>query len=286
MKLTSQKDRHENKVGWYDAPAAMADGRETARVAMIAVWIALLATIVFSLMPQIDIAVSRFFVGPDGSFILNHSAFWRAMRRASLNGYTIWYVAIVVAGIWAWLAKSPALGLTWPKWLYLALCSIAGPLLVTNIVLKEEWGRWRPREVIDLGGGEQFTSPLDLSGTCNSNCSFVSGEVSSMVMAFIALAFMTTRMRPVFYILTAVMGGFVAFLRIGQGGHFLSDTLFAAALMMLVAAALYRLMFLGANPLASESSFDWKRLSAGFGRFTACVGSAGHALLERIFPRK
>jgi lipid A 4'-phosphatase len=282
MKLPSQKHRGENKAG----PYSMADGNEIARVAMIAVWIALLTTTVFSLMPQIDIAVSRFFMDSDGGFVVDHSPFWRATRRATLNFYTIWYIAIVVAGIWAWFTKSPALGLTWPKWLYLALCSIAGPLLVTNIVLKEEWGRWRPREVIDLGGSENFTSPLDLSGTCNSNCSFVSGEVSSMVMVFIALAFMTTRLRPVFYILTAVMGGFVAFLRIGQGGHFLSDTLFAAALMMLIAAALYRLMFLGKKPLATESGFDWKRLSAGFGRLTAYLGAAGHALIERIGPRK
>jgi membrane-associated phospholipid phosphatase len=107
-----------------------------------------------------------------------------------------------------------------------------------------------------------------------------------MVMAFIALAFMTTRMRPVFYVLTAVMGGCVAFQRIGQGGHFLSDTLFAAALMMLIAAALYRLMFLGANPLATESGFDWKRLSAGFVRLTAIVSSAGQALLDRIGLKK
>ena len=56
-----------------------------------------------------------------------------------------------------------------------------------------------------------------------------------MVMAFIALAFVTTAWRPIFYALAIVMGLLEAFIRIGEGGHFLSDALLAGVFMALVA---------------------------------------------------
>lgn len=241
-------------------PSAMAGAEETARVAIIAVWILLIAAIIFSTIPAIDLAISHLFLGEDGRFVLATSDFWRGLRTATLRAFAVWYIAIIASGLWAWKSRTPILGLSWPKWLYLTLCSAAGPLLLTNVVLKEFWGRWRPREVLPLGGEEQFTSPLDLSGSCADNCSFVSGEVSSMVMIFISLAFVTTRMRPLFYTLTVIMGAFSALIRVGQGGHFSSDTLFAAALMTLIAAGIYWLMFLGKNPVATDSEVNWKRL--------------------------
>ncbi|MGI9401361.1 MAG: phosphatase PAP2 family protein [Rhizobiaceae bacterium] len=245
------------------SPSAMADGEETARVAIIAAWGVLIATVIFTTMPAIDLAVSRYFLGENGRFILADSDFWKTFRTITLRGFAFWYVAILVCGFWTWKSRKPILGLNWLKFMYLALCTIAGPLLLTNVLLKEHWGRWRPREVTNLGGTEEFTSPLDLSGTCADNCSFVSGEVSSMVMLFISLAFVSTRLRPLFYGLTIVMGAFSAVLRVGQGGHFLSDTLFAAALMVLIAAGLYWLIFLGKNPVASETEVNWKRLIPG-----------------------
>ncbi|MEM7463403.1 MAG: phosphatase PAP2 family protein [Pseudomonadota bacterium] len=241
------------------ARSTMADGEETARVAIIAVWIGLIATIIFTTLPSIDLAVSQLFLNEDGKFIMAKSDFWRTLRTITLRAFAVWYVAIIVCGLWARNANAPILQLTWPKWLYLAICSIIGPLLLTNVILKEFWGRWRPREVEGLGGEEQFTSPLDISGTCADNCSFVSGEVSSMVMIFISLAFVSTAMRPLFYGLTIGMGAFSALIRVGQGGHFLSDTLFAASLMTLVAAGIYWLMFLGKHPAATENDVHWKR---------------------------
>lgn len=213
-----------------------ADKRETLVVASIAATLGLATGLLFMFAPQIDIAVSRSFQLPGGEFALSKSDFWRGLRELFLRAFTIWYIAIPIAGVLAYRMARPVMNLDWRRWLYIGCCSLIGPLLLVNVILKEQWGRWRPREVLELGGNEGFTSVLDLAGSCDNNCSFVSGEVASMVMIFIALAFATRHWRPIHYGLAVVLGGLEALIRVGQGGHFLSDAIFAGVLMVLVAA--------------------------------------------------
>lgn len=265
-------------------PNNMASRADVARLARTALWIGLITAIVFSLFPSVDIAVSRLFLTPDATFAMNESGFWRFLRWLFLRSFAVWYIVIIGAELYALSLRQPVFSLTWPKWLYLALCSIAGPLVLTNWFLKEEWGRWRPREVSELTGSEQFTSPLDWTGTCADNCSFVSGEVSSMVMIFVSLALVTGRLK-LFYWLAGLMGVLSMITRVGQGGHFLSDTLFAAVFMMLIAAGVFRLMFLGRRPLATETDFDGNRLIEAHDRFFATICDKGLAWLDRVAPR-
>mgnify|MGYP000707625277 CR=1 FL=1 len=262
------------------------DSQETKTVALIAVAIGVAIGLLFSVFPMLDIAVSGLFHTQDG-FTLNEG-FWRVLRTAFLRGYTVWYVVIIVAGIAAARMDKPVLGLDWLRWLYLGLCSLIGPLLLTNIILKEHWGRWRPREILELGGAEKFTSVLNPGGTCLDNCSFVSGEVSSMVMIFVALAFVTVRCRPVFWVLTVAMGLLSALLRVGQGGHFLSDTIFAGVFMVLVASAVYWAMFL--SPYAGADDVRRRRMEselvARHDSFWASVCERGLRWLDAIAPRQ
>ena len=278
---------------WTHLPGAS----ETAKVAAIALALGFVTAIIFSIWPRLDYAFSRLFLLPDDSFVFVHSLFWRFLREVFLKGFTAWYVLIVI-GCFATWSRLPALfGLEFRRWLYLAACSLAGPLFLVNIVLKEHWGRWRPREIIQLGGNELPTAPLDWGGTCTSNCSFVSGEIASMVMVFISLAFVTTAWRPVFYTLAVVMGLVSAIMRIGQGGHFLSDALFAGVFMVLTAAGIYWLMFLapagkaagkavevgeGASPEAAPTS---KSLAERVEALWAEISRRGLAVLDLLFPK-
>ncbi|MCG6859267.1 MAG: phosphatase PAP2 family protein [Salaquimonas sp.] len=232
-------NRADRRPFWTHLPG----GRETAMVAIIAFVLGLATAIVFTAWPQFDIAVSRLFFSGD-VFPMTQEWFWRFLRTVFLNGFTAWYILITVGCVVTFKQQPALLGFDFRKWLYLAICSIGGPLLLVNIILKDHWGRWRPREIIQLGGEDLHTTPLDWSGTCIDNCSFVSGEVASMVMAFIALAFVTTAWRPIFYALAIFMGLLEALIRVGQGGHFISDALFAGVFMVLVAAAIYWAMFL------------------------------------------
>jgi lipid A 4'-phosphatase len=219
------------------------DSAETATVAVTAAAIGLVSAALFTIFPSIDLAASAVF-HDSGRFALAGDGFWQTLREAILRAYTLWYIAIPVCLVVAMRSGETVARLDARKWGYLALCSIAGPLLLTNVFLKEHWGRWRPREILDFGGSHPYTTPFDISGSCADNCSFVSGEVSSMVMAFIALAFVSSVWRPVFYVLAIVLGMLSALIRVGQGGHFLSDSILAGVFMTLVAAGLYWAMFL------------------------------------------
>ena len=74
-----------------------------------------------------------------------------------------------------------------------------------------------------------------------------------MAMLFMALAFATRHWRPIHYGLAILLGAVEAFIRVSQGGHFLSDAIFSMLFMALVAAALYWAMFLRTKaPLAER----------------------------------
>ena len=221
-----------------------ADKRETAIVGILALAAAIAAGTVFTLWPSIDISISSYFLQPDGSFVLAVSPFWQGVRAVCLRIFTVWYITIAVAGLLAYRLNLPAMRIEWQRWLYLAICSIVGPLLLVNVFLKEHWGRWRPREILELGGHEIFTPVLQAGGSCARNCSFVSGEVASVVMLFAGLGFASRHWRPIHFGLALVFGGLVAFIRVGQGGHFVSDALIGGLAMVLIAAVLHYGMFL------------------------------------------
>ena len=54
-----------------------------------------------------------------------------------------------------------------------------GPWLLVNGVLKEFWGRARPRALLEFGGRSTFSPAWWISDRCNRNCSFASGEAAS-----------------------------------------------------------------------------------------------------------
>jgi lipid A 4'-phosphatase len=224
-----------------------AGARETAIVVSMAGLVGIAAGLAFMFFPGLDIGVSRIFLENGYRFALVDSPFWQGLREWFMRGFTLWYVTIAIAGIAAFRQDVPVLNLDWKRWFYIGCCSLLGPLILVNLVLKEHWGRWRPRDIFELGGREIFTPVLAAEGTCRDNCSFVSGEVASMVMLFMALAFATRHWRPIHYGLAVLLGLVSAFIRVGQGGHFLSDAIFAGVLMALLAAALHAWFFLSSR---------------------------------------
>ena len=111
----------------------------------------------------------------------------------------------------------------------LALVSALGSWLLVNLVLKEFWGRARPRDVAELVGTAQhhFSLALLPARECFHNCSFTSGHAASgfVIMAVGLMGPVATRRR---WLLIGLAAGAIASAgRVVQGAHFLSDTLFA-----------------------------------------------------------
>jgi membrane-associated PAP2 superfamily phosphatase len=124
-----------------------------------------------------------------------------------------------------------------------------GPGLLVNVLLKEEFGRARPREIVDFGGSEQFT-PFWRPGTAGTNSSFPSGHAAiafSALGPWFVLREKRRRTAVLFLVLGLLFGACVGVARILQGAHFLSDILWAGGLVYLVGSLLALLTGLDSN---------------------------------------
>ena len=152
-------------------------------------------------------------------------------------------VGLCLAGLaLIWRGRPQWLSLGKTHWLFLAACLAAGPGLVANLILKDQWGRARPRHVVELGGTKAFTPPLVISNQCPRNCSFVSGEASSTYVTFYAAAALFPQWSVTLVVAGTVGGLATGLVRMSQGGHFLSNVVFAGVFMALTVLLLRRLI--------------------------------------------
>lgn len=162
----------------------------------------------------------------------------------------------LIAGIAA-LAVLVA-GYRWPafrrwrrvSWFALALLVI-GPGLITNAILKDHYGRPRPREVKVLGGDEPYERFLQPDPVSDGK-SFPCGH-ATMGFVFFGGWFLARRTRPAlgvaFLVGGLAYGGYIGYVRMLQGGHFATDVVAAAMVIWATAAGLYYLLGLHRNVL-------------------------------------
>lgn len=125
--------------------------------------------------------------------------------------------------------RTPALSLI----LSLAL----GSGLIINVILKDNWNRPRPKQVVEFGGQQHYRpyySP-NFETPPEPSRSFPSGH-ASMGFFFFSLCLVARRhgSKALFIsgvALTVTLGFLLSVTRIAQGGHFFSDTVIAAYIM-------------------------------------------------------
>ncbi|MFM7182382.1 MAG: phosphatase PAP2 family protein [Verrucomicrobiales bacterium] len=152
--------------------------------------------------------------------------------------------------------------------IYLVLAMAVGPGLVTNAILKDHWGRPRPRDVEPLGGLHAY-EPLLTFDPSSPGKSFPCGH-ATMGYFFFALWFFWRRSHPrlawASLALAAFYGTAIGWARVVQGGHFPSDVLWAAGVLWITFAMLaHWLRVDGVPPLNPEfRPLSWPKLSAIF----------------------
>ena len=185
--------------------------------------ITLLLSIVFFLFPSLDITVSGLFFGQDGKFIATESDWFIYFIRKMLlplMALLVFYVPIA-AVIKQIYFKEKILNIPVREWVYLFSWLIVGTGVVVNSIFKNLWGRARPNDTIQFGGQDPFTIPWLNVDYCNTNCSFVSGDVSFFKLSLaLLIIFNKTSWNTFAY--TAIL--LISLLRIMEGDHFLSDT--------------------------------------------------------------
>lgn len=125
-----------------------------------------------------------------------------------------------------------------PQLLQLALGLALGGGLIVHAVLKDHWGRPRPRQTLLFGGTAAYRpywSPQPFHNSTQPYKSFACGHCTCGFYFFscarVARQIGARRLARLANGVALLLGGLLGLARIAQGGHFLTDVL-AAALTM------------------------------------------------------
>ena len=151
-----------------------------------------------------------------------------------------WWVELINA--YVPLVFRVALGIAFTGWLiatfgkrhhhwrlplaFFVVAGILGPGAVVNLVFKDHWQRARPYQVENFGGNQKFTRATVITNQCDNNCSFVSGHVACGVF-LISLGLVQRRRRMAWTVAGTAAGLTIAFARMADKAHWLSDVLWA-----------------------------------------------------------
>ena len=205
----------------------------------------LFASLLLSQFPGVDIQISGVFF--DEGFPLKEQ-WWHTWFRKGVTWF-LWLSMGSVAAVYAVnrLFQRNLCEVDGKKVCYLFLVLILGAGLIVNVILKDQFGRARPRDIEEFGGTKRFTPAFVLSQECDTNCSFSSGEGAG---AFFSLALvMALSRRRATLVASVALGSLVSLSRVASGAHFFSDTVVSFFVMLIVADVLYHYMFLPESEL-------------------------------------
>jgi lipid A 4'-phosphatase len=184
------------------------------------IWIFIFCIFFFSLLPDFDLIITNLFYN-EFDFYLKDNYLVRFLYDATnYIGRSI-IILLVIVYILSFIKPKIIKRNTI---LFLLLCAILGPIVVVDAVLKKNWDRPRPYQVIDFGGKYEFEPVFSPTFNCDNCQSFVSGH-AAVGFYFLSLALLFRKRRWVFY--AVFIGGVIGLGRIVQGGHFLSDVIFS-----------------------------------------------------------
>ena len=207
-------------------------GNENAGVKRFAVFFIVSGffSVLFSVYPEIDILVSGLFYDADNGFFLRKNFFLVFLYESIEVFVPAVIVFCLLSIVFFRLKRKKIFGLGCSGALYLLVALAVGPGLLVNGILKEFWGRARPSTIEEFGGKMIFTPALLPSNQCESNCSFASGHASAGFFP-VSMSFVWRKHRKKFFCAGILYGIMAGFARIAQGGHFLSDVVFAGLIV-------------------------------------------------------
>ena len=142
--------------------------------------------------------------------------------------YTRYFLNVITFTIWLYLLISVFVSKKdniLKKTITIFSVLILSPVLVTNLIFKDISGRPRPIHITNFGKTEEFKPYYNFSGTCDTNCSFNSGEMSFSASLIPLTSLVSSSFTFLFSITTFALS--VGLLRIASGAHFLSDICFS-----------------------------------------------------------
>ncbi len=190
----------------------------------------------FEGIPALDLQISALFHEGAGAFPAADLLWVQALYRGTpWLGRTL-FLGTALMLLLVWCRVLPVKRRLWRRAAALHLVLLLGVGLVVHAAFKERWGRPRPYEVQVFAGVQAYVPALRPVGPCRGNCSFVSGHAATG-FALVSVAMFSPRARRRRWFWWALCSGLlIGAGRVVQGGHFVSDVLFAGWLMWGVSA--------------------------------------------------
>lgn len=188
-----------------------------------------------------DIAFEKLFYSPEKGWFLEKSNPWNFLYHyGSIPALILGIVSIYLLAV-SFLSQKV---LPYRKIaLFLVLFLLISPGLITYCVLKDNWGRPRPRHIENFGGQEKFL-PVWVKGVSGKGASFPSGHASIgyfLLSPFFFLRRHAKRGAAFFLFVGISYGTLMGIGRMVQGAHFPSDVLWAGGFTYLTGITLYYL---------------------------------------------
>jgi lipid A 4'-phosphatase len=196
--------------------------------------------------PDLDLACAGLFYAGDGHFI-GRTAIGELTRKI---GYSL-PIAVLALFILAWSLKRFGVRCKAPTGQSIAMLSLTmliGPGLLANLILKDHSHRPRPVQIQEFGGSMEFRPWYRFDGSCQTNCSFVSGEAAEAFWMLAPASLLAPPLLPYGVAAAATFATAVSVLRMAYGGHFLSDVVLAGLLMILLIEVGRRLVLVKRAP--------------------------------------
>jgi len=204
---------------------------------------------------NLDLEIEGCFYSSDEGWFLKKAEPWNLLYNyGNIPGITLGILALlaIIAGFFSRQV------LRYRKVaIFLVLVLVMGPGVITHSVFKENWGRPRPRQIVNFGGTKDFL-PVWVKGTSGKGKSFPSGHAA---IGYYVLTpfFVLRRVNKKWAVITLLVGvGYGSLMGIGrmiQGAHFASDVLWSAGFTYLTGLLLYYLMSL-------DKTIWWKSAGA------------------------
>lgn len=204
----------------------------------LSIWIPILLMVAITpFTPYLDLNVSRYFYDLGGGHFLN-TPFFNFVYNYGYLPANLTMFASLVALLLSFIPR-------WKNWrnpaLILVLTATLGTGLMVHAVLKDHWGRPRPKQVVEFGGNQPFRpfykpNFFDQPEPSKSfTCGHCTGGFYFFAVAVVARRLGSKKWYLIAMSLAWILGITLSITRIAQGGHFLSDTLMSALILWLTA---------------------------------------------------
>lgn len=194
--------------------------------AVLSILALIMTSIVLFYFPEFDLKVSSLFFNE--GFVLRYMESWKALREVGF------FVNGIVVAVVVWLGLKWVYNREKKEFLILSLSYALSVGLVVNLVMKNFFERVRPRNIVEFGGNFKYSRVWEIGGECKHNCSFPSGEVAATFFIFLFVSIIPENLKKLYLLMAMIWYLFIVVMRIGMGGHFISDVIIGSEVVLVM----------------------------------------------------